>query len=1849
MKLTLTLTMLILAGILSAHAQVTPAEKQALQDLYNATDGPNWATETDNYFVDDWDFSGNVTSDWYGVTVQNGHVVELDLEYNELTGTIPSSIGDLVHLTYLNLSVNNLVGSIPSEIGNLTLLQILDLYNNDFSGNLPSTLGNLTDLTNLNLSGNELSGAIPPELGNLVNLIHLYIYYSGLEGSIPPELGNLSNLQNLSIYGNEFSGVIPPELGNLTNLTRLNLSNNFFNGSIPPELGNLTNLTHLDIINTTINGPLPAELGDLSNLLWLDLSNNNLNGTLPSELGNLSSLQWLQLSNNVLNGAIPSELQNLANLRYLYVDNNMLNGPLPAELGNLSNLQYLDLSNNEIDGSIPPELGNMTALGTLNIANNELSGAIPPELSNLPLGSLNLQNNNLSGSIPPELGNFPWLENLFLNNNLFSGPIPPELGNLTGLMVLSLQNNQLSGFIPSELGNLSGLVVLYLQNNELTGEIPPELGDLYIYYFDVSNNELSGVIPVELGNLTNLRLLKLNNNSLNGTIPTEFGNLTDLVELRLDYNELVGSIPSELGNISNMENLYLNDNDLSSDIPMEIVDNTYASIYVENNLFDFGNLEYTYQNAFEHIFTYTPQQKTDQPQALQVIEGEDIVLSTAISGSQNHYVWYKDGQPINGAPDAPDYTLVGATQQDAGTYHCEMTSDIVANLTLIRNDIVLEVSESQEQPEEENWNIITVWDYDMDTNLKANNRRYYNELGKHVQTQSWDAVTQAIWGQATLYDYQGRPALSTLSAPLPGQTEFQYHHTFITDDAGDVYDAKDFDHDPFTPDRVLDHGPLGQYYNGLTSHQYQDVTQYPFVRTVFSDLNPDTPRATVGGNKTDTDGKNGITEADQWPQAYTFTMPATDELSLDVAFNDVAYTGIQTLKTVTRDVHGNENVVFTDTDGKLLATARSGDQGVVSPQMNLPIGAQGWVDVHIPQGVTGISMGDQGGVTVYNLITDAVEQTPMANLPPGFYRVAVNDLENYTPNSLSVRYHVTYYDYSLNEYDEANRLVASYQPVTDGNGDKLVTTYTYNTLGQLVSTTSPDEGTANFKYRNDGQIRYSQNSEQALVGEVSYTDYDTFGRPVESGVLLNVFFATLDPDAPLPQANKKETVATVYDFLDDDDHDFLNNLDPNYQHPSFLAGNVAKTSNAQSTTYYSYDGYGRVQWLVQHIDGLGTKTLDYAYEPLTGMVQKVTYQKGEADQFIHSYTYNQRDQLVQVQTSVDDNTFALQAEYTYNDAGTLVRTELADGAQGLDYVYTLAGQLKSINHPTLSPSEDPGGDLNDLFGMQLDYHLGDYQRTQNTNITTAPQGTDQLNGNIKGIRWQTATQGSKESQYVYSYDRNNWLIAADFDPDDKNNKEYDLESLTYDANGNLQSLVRNKNEENNSTAMDDLSYHYNEDKPNQLLWVNDVEGDVPNADDIGGQAQGNYQYNSIGQLTHDNSQQITYIYTTSGLVAEVQRNGKPLVKFFYNDRNHRVKKETYENGLLMATTYYVRDVAGSVMAIYSDFSGEMQLAEQPIYGAGRVGVAYNGMNDEKTYVYELTDHLGNVRAVFTKNNNDANLEGYTDYYPFGMPMPNRTLLGPEGYRYAFQGQEKDPETGKEAFELRLWDSRIGRWLTIDPFRQFANPYLGMGNSPIKFIDPDGGTCVDSQGNAIPCPNGYEQFNGPTPEMFEVWDDGTVFELTAPGVDVTHYTLNITRDVETVNSTTSTFDFGNGLVTGFFLEPPGPDTFERNQDRRIPEGIFNIRDHNGNRFQNVFNIYNDGVPQDRFILIHGGNTADDTEGCLLPGCTRLTDKVKGSQTKLRELRTVINAVGVQNVTVRIQSNYHDYINIIQLRN
>ncbi|KAK3260364.1 hypothetical protein CYMTET_30672 [Cymbomonas tetramitiformis] len=62
-----------------------------------------------------------------------------------LTGTLPSELGELTHITSIYLK-GQLSGTLPTELGDVTALQHLWLADNNLSGSLPTELGRLYDL-----------------------------------------------------------------------------------------------------------------------------------------------------------------------------------------------------------------------------------------------------------------------------------------------------------------------------------------------------------------------------------------------------------------------------------------------------------------------------------------------------------------------------------------------------------------------------------------------------------------------------------------------------------------------------------------------------------------------------------------------------------------------------------------------------------------------------------------------------------------------------------------------------------------------------------------------------------------------------------------------------------------------------------------------------------------------------------------------------------------------------------------------------------------------------------------------------------------------------------------------------------------------------------------------------------------------------------------------------------------------------------------------------------------------------------------------------------------------------------------------------------------------------------------------------------------------------------------------------------------------------------------------------------------------------------------------------------------------------------------------------------------------
>lgn len=227
----------------AVNAIVPKNETKVLLELYNGTQGQNWNTT--------WDVNAPVNT-WYGVTVQNGHVVEINLFRNNLVGSLPKSLGELKHLVHLNLAFNTISGEIPKSIAELSKLEVLKLEMNRLEGEIPSEIGNMKSLEKLSAFNNFLSGRIPESLGNIQTLKELNLSSNNLTGRIPNSLGGLSKLETLGLFENKLYGSIPGELGKLDKLKELVLANNELGGEIPKEFGQLSSLKVLQIQNNNI-------------------------------------------------------------------------------------------------------------------------------------------------------------------------------------------------------------------------------------------------------------------------------------------------------------------------------------------------------------------------------------------------------------------------------------------------------------------------------------------------------------------------------------------------------------------------------------------------------------------------------------------------------------------------------------------------------------------------------------------------------------------------------------------------------------------------------------------------------------------------------------------------------------------------------------------------------------------------------------------------------------------------------------------------------------------------------------------------------------------------------------------------------------------------------------------------------------------------------------------------------------------------------------------------------------------------------------------------------------------------------------------------------------------------------------------------------------------------------------------------------------------------------------------------------------------------------------------------------------------------------------------------------------
>ncbi|KAI3968551.1 hypothetical protein MKX01_007861 [Papaver californicum] len=269
------------------------------------------------------------------------------LKQLHLTGELPDEFANLPYLQEIDLNVNYLSGSIPKAWKTLQLVNLAMLANN-IGGSIPKEIAEIVTLQHLVLTDNQLEGPLPPELSKLTRLTQLALSGNNFTGVLPATFANLKNMRDFRIAGTSISGKIPDFFGNWTQLIELDIRGTSMEGPIPTTIFHLKNLTTLRVSDLKgPNTPFP-DFQDMDKMSQLELRNCLIEGSIPSNIGEMMPrLMRLDLSFNRLTGDIHS-LNEIPNLSYLYLTNNLLTGQIPLWITNTK--QNFDLSYNNFTG-----------------------------------------------------------------------------------------------------------------------------------------------------------------------------------------------------------------------------------------------------------------------------------------------------------------------------------------------------------------------------------------------------------------------------------------------------------------------------------------------------------------------------------------------------------------------------------------------------------------------------------------------------------------------------------------------------------------------------------------------------------------------------------------------------------------------------------------------------------------------------------------------------------------------------------------------------------------------------------------------------------------------------------------------------------------------------------------------------------------------------------------------------------------------------------------------------------------------------------------------------------------------------------------------------------------------------------------------------------------------------------------------------------------------------------------------------------------------------------------------------------------------------------------------------------
>lgn len=162
----------------------------------------------------DFDPDTGIISTSYALSYCNNIVqIELNAMGNGLQGTLSPYIGDLPYLYTLSITSAPLYGTLPSTIGNLKYINELNIFDTignpqlspGVSGSIPSSIDQLINLQYFRLNDNILGGSIPPTMCHMRSILDIHFDNNYLRGNVPACMCALTSMTALSLQYNHLA------------------------------------------------------------------------------------------------------------------------------------------------------------------------------------------------------------------------------------------------------------------------------------------------------------------------------------------------------------------------------------------------------------------------------------------------------------------------------------------------------------------------------------------------------------------------------------------------------------------------------------------------------------------------------------------------------------------------------------------------------------------------------------------------------------------------------------------------------------------------------------------------------------------------------------------------------------------------------------------------------------------------------------------------------------------------------------------------------------------------------------------------------------------------------------------------------------------------------------------------------------------------------------------------------------------------------------------------------------------------------------------------------------------------------------------------------------------------------------------------------------------------------------------------------------------------------------------------------------------------------------------------------------------------------------------------------------